>query len=70
MTDKPPKITKNALKNIIYVLKRIRGLDKTEYPYYGEESRSPDGIYPKKGTRWATPREMATNLLKELGEDV
>jgi len=65
--DEIIKRFKGHLKNAIYVLKRIRGLDKTAYTYYDETSRSPEGVYPKRGTRWKTPSEMAVDLLRELG---
>lgn len=47
-------------------LEKIIENDKTEYDYSGKISLNREGKVPGVGKRWATPRELARDLLKDM----
>lgn len=58
------------------LLKQIASTDKTpDYAYYSETGESEnylnaDGIPPKTGCRWCTPREICNQYLKDIKSDM
>ena len=43
--------------------------DKTVYEYKGKDRLNRDGHEPRRGTRWATPRELADEILRDTSLD-
>lgn len=59
-------------KELIKLLKQIASVDKTpEYDYYSgdlkqERYLNANGISPKTGARWCTPREICNQYLRDI----
>lgn len=60
------------VESIMKALKNIIALDKTPRYEYSKGSRNyknANGEAPPPGQRWATPRELAEDLLKTLQKE-
>ena len=50
------------------ILNAIAENDKTEYDYTGKDALNRNGMEADVGKRWATPRELALDLLVALNK--
>lgn len=62
-----PGLTSDEVDDVLLTLAIIISNDKTEYTYGGKLSHKRSGAEPGSGERYKTPRELARELIGEIG---